>query len=129
MPLTYSISDQDNLVVIDVEGSVTAAEVLNISRDILSDRRFRPGMSLMAMCLNVSGAIQVSELRDFAAEAKKHLDRGLRRLAIVTPQSFAYGMSRIFAAYAGFVGVDVSVFRTQEEGFRWLEVSEKKWLE
>ena len=120
MPLTYSISEPENLILVRPTGTVTSPEVLEFIEELLSDPALKPGMKILSDHTEVKRVMPGTELREIAVRARQLMDRGIARIALVAPNDFLYGIGRMFVSYSEFTNVKVEVFREKEDARRWL---------
>jgi hypothetical protein len=66
----------------------------------------------------------VLELADVASKARKLIQRGLGRIAIVAESQNTYRVATIFCVLASAIGIDVDVFRDLSSAEAWLDEAE-----
>jgi hypothetical protein len=121
MPFTYVIDREAKLVSVTVSGEVTPEEALDTFNEIVSHPDFCPGMNVLSdhrqmqtiMPTRFVGTLisRIRSVREQLAGAK---------WAMVETSPAGYGMARMASGLAGFLDVDIQVFRTVEEARIWL---------
>lgn len=118
MPMSYEIDDQRSLVYCRTWGRLTNEELRDHYHALRADPRFDPSYrqlgDLRDVNLDLLDPVVVREVASARVFAP-----GVRR-ALVAPSDHAYGLSRIFAAYADTGLQEVKVFRDMATAERWL---------
>jgi hypothetical protein len=118
MSIDYHIDPSRRLVVSRASGTVTYPELRTLYRCMRTDPAFDPAYRQLADVRDVthfdltgSAVADIARLRLFAP--------GTRR-AFVVSGAAAYGIARMFGAYAESVAQDVQVFRDLAAAEAWL---------
>jgi hypothetical protein len=119
MPITYSL-DQMNRVVRARAWDLISNEDLHsyyhkLIADIRFNRDFRELLDLSAVRDFLVDTYLIAEVAAWPA-----FHEGTRR-AFVAASDLAFGLSRMFAAYADCVGQRVEVFRETRDAEEWLD--------
>jgi hypothetical protein len=127
MPIRHTIHADLGVVVTRFTGRVSDAEFIDAYRRILADDAYSPGTHELA-------DLRAIEKLDVSAEAlrkveqmteARYADTGAAfRTAIVAPRDQAYGIGRMYEAFAQEGPENVSVFRDLDEARAWLGLSE-----
>jgi hypothetical protein len=120
MPATL-LSEGNGRFFVRAGGRVAYDEVQSLVAELLDHPALRPGATVLADSVAVTGAPATDELRLIARELKPLMARGVAGFAIVTRAGFVYGIARMFAVMAELVHVRVAVFRTTDEANEWLD--------
>jgi hypothetical protein len=116
--------DEPGRVLITVWGEASIEGFHAYLGGFLDDPKWRPGMDslvdLRALDFADLTAAQIRALVD--AQARNKVKRGGGRAAIVVSQEVAYGLVRMYEAYADQqVALRPRVFRSYEEAHAWLD--------
>lgn len=101
-------------------GSVTYDQVQVLLSELRTHPQMCAGVSIIVDARDVESVPTTSELRVIAVDLKTVFDRGLEAVAIVSDQTFVYGVARMFAAFAEALGENVHAFRCSNEARAWL---------
>jgi len=114
----------DSVVVIVMEGVVTARELVDEQAALFNDPAF-VGDNPRLVDASAVTAMQFSG--DIVRHvAKNALERGLRRAALVASKSEAvFGLMRMYAEYTG--DATVEVFRDRASALAWLKGATNGW--
>jgi hypothetical protein len=122
MPMSYEIDGERSLVRCRTWGRLTNEELRDHYREISADPHFDPSFRQLGDLRDVDlGLLDAGAVREVAAS--RVFAPGVRR-ALVAPTDHAYGLSRIFAAYADTGLQEVQVFRDMAAAERWLDLEE-----
>jgi hypothetical protein len=124
MPVRYSF--KDNLFHMEMEGSCTHKDVLEVFLSALEDPAF-PSDPQFVFDVRKSEVLATRDPEEVKAVARffsENAERVGNRCAIVASEPVHYGLSRMGAAFAEFGGAEVRVFRSLEEAVAWLGVGE-----
>lgn len=117
MSAQYRIDVAQRLVITEVWGECSDADIANIYRALRADRAFVPSFDQI---------LDLRRVRAFAAAGANVRDAGAGvyapgvRRAVVTRPGFLYGMARMFASGAEAHGYVVEIFDTPHEAESWL---------
>jgi len=118
MPLHWTVSHPQRLVVAIAKGDLRAREVENYLADV-----FAQGGSPYRKIFDVSQteiAFDDSMLKGFAGTVRRHATAGpIGPIAIVASSDDAFRQARVFAE-AATVERPIKIFREQHEARRWL---------
>ena len=120
MPIRVSF-EEPALFVLEGTGKIMGVESIQAFREVLQHPRFRPGVTLLAVAHDITGAPATDELRDIVSAATALQRGGMTALLIVTEPGFTYGVARMFSALADLAGVRVEVFNDLCEAHERLE--------
>jgi hypothetical protein len=124
MPVTFRFVETARFVVV-ASGEVTLSEMLGLFDDI----ELHPGMkSSPEMLVDTRGIRRlptVRELRTAATAMKPIVDKGFGAMAVVATDPWIYGVSRMYAVFAEFIGANVGSFETFDEAEAWLNACRK----
>ena len=125
MPMTYSIDSTRRVVFTTASGVLADRDILAHKEELLADPKLEPGMMELQDVRGITKVDVTSKgiqhLAVLSDSEKKIL--GDFKLAIVVSKSLAFGMARVFEAYAGDSLPHVSVFRDMDSAKAWLEIS------
>ena len=121
MPVAVAFAPPD-VFVVRASGVVTHAECERAIDDVLAHPAGRGGASrkLLVDARGVASAPNRDELQALARDMKTFIDRGYGPMAIVTDQTFVYGVARMFAIFAEAFGLSVRAFRSVDDASDWL---------
>jgi hypothetical protein len=120
MPVSYTIDQNQRLVVSCLSGAVTETEVHEHNRSLRADRDFNPSYRQLVDCTGVTeillgvATINVVSQHQFFAP-------GTRRAFIAT-SDVAFGLARMFALRAECSGQTIEVFRERLVAEEWLGI-------
>jgi hypothetical protein len=119
MPMSYEVDGERSLVRCRTWGRLTNEELREHYRAMGADPSFRPSFRQLGDLRDVDvGLLDAGVVREVAAS--RVFAPGVRR-ALVASTDHAYGLSRIFAAYAETGLQEVKVFRDMASAERWLD--------
>lgn len=103
-------------------GVVTHAECQRSLDDVLAHPAGRTAESrkLLVDARGVTAAPNRDELQALARDMRAFISRGYGPMAIVTDQTFVYGVARMFAVFAEAFGLSVRAFRSVDDASAWL---------
>ena len=127
MPVTFRIDKEAGIVYTVIEGPVDTDELLRELDTLIKHPDFRPG-------LNGITDLRKSEMDTFTEDAQrvadffiKHREQvGSSRTAIVLAGFVAYGMTRMFQAFADDSSVETQIFQDMDEALEWIESGEEQ---
>lgn len=120
MGMSYRIDRERRVVLTRAWGVLSTHELVDVTSRILLDPRFDPTYRSLGDLREVTD-ITVDTLDTAHMAATPLFAPGTRR-AIVATSDLAYGMARMFAAYAERNGQDVRIFRQMPDAEAWLEL-------
>ena len=126
MPVRHEIDVVAGLVLVDLSGAVTSAEIFAYFSALAVDPAVRPGLAVLADCRRVTSGPSFSELY-VVANVSGQLPPDLRptRAAVLVNKGWLFGLARQFAALVEHVGVHVMPFLDEDEAHRWLEAGDE----
>ena len=109
-------------VTITTFGLATAEGLLDFIRELVSNPRFRPGMSILVDHMAVDARMITADDVRAQAQLVLALDEqiGPSNVAIVVPSPLAFGYSRMYEAHAAAAQVRSHVFYSRNEALEWL---------
>ena len=121
MPFNYSIDADRSLVVVELTGSLTGDELLQLQGELLANPAFDPAMRQICDIRSgdVSG-VSTDAVKLIASRSIEGMVRGRR--AIVASPGLCYGLSRMFSAYADADEDTTEVFSEMAEAWRWIGI-------
>ena len=123
MPIKSRIDLETGLVFHVADGILVMEELLAAFDTVASDPLFQSDMNVL---WDVTGATieggGTDEIQALAAAIGRRLDHdGRHKVAIAAPQDLAYGLARMYEAYAGQLPIELNVFRSREKALQWLK--------
>jgi hypothetical protein len=110
-------------VTITTSGSATAAGLIGFVTDLISNERYRPGMSILVdhMALDAS-TLSAADVRALAQTVVRLDDEiGSSRVAIVVPDPLTFGFARMYELQAADAQVRSRVFYGRSDALTWLQ--------
>lgn len=125
MEWTIEFGGMPQDVTITTSGPASAEGLLGFVRDLVADRRFRPGMSILVDHLAVDPTPLTGADIRAQAQLVVELDEllGPCHVAIVVPNALAFGYARMYELHAAETQIHSHVFYSRAEGERWLETA------
>lgn len=123
MPITYTISPQEQMIRAFAKGIITAADLHGLVKSLLDDPALEKGMRGLYDSRFGEPDITVMQLAEIAGEARKLVNRGLGRIALVAASETTYRVEKTFTTLARALFMDVDVFRDLKEAEAWLAKS------
>jgi hypothetical protein len=121
--VTFSDGGRPADVEISVSGLPTAAEFAKLNEQLLSDSRFRTGITMLVDCtaLDTSGMSDedVQELTEPMVQRDWHFPPSA--VAIIAPSDRVFESARSYRAHLGGSRSRRQVFRTRADAEAWLE--------
>ncbi|HEV7990258.1 MAG TPA: hypothetical protein VGP25_00440 [Gemmatimonadaceae bacterium] len=122
MPMAYSLDQMNCLVRTRAWGSVTNADLHGYYHGLAADPRFgRDFRELVDLSAVLHFVVESTLIREVASWT---VFRAGARRAFIAITDLAFGLSRMFSAYAEDAGQHIEVFRDAGAAERWLEQSE-----
>ena len=119
MPVAVGFATPD-VFVVRATGDVTYDECQRAIDDILYHPAAASARKILVDGRGTVTAPKTDELQTLARDMKLLVDRGYGPMAIVTDQTFVYGVARMFAVFAGAFGLNVRAFQSVKEASDWL---------
>jgi hypothetical protein len=120
MPITYTISREQNRVTALATGIIRADDLHGLTRALLSDPGLVPGLRGLYDSRFAEPDITILQLAEVAGEVRQLLNRGLGRIAIVAQSQNTYRVAKTFTVLARAIGIDVDVFKELPGAEAWL---------
>ena len=123
VPVRHEIDVDAGLVLVELSGAVTAAEIFAHYAALAADPALRPSLAVLADARQVTSGPSFGELH-VVAYARGRLPVALRptRAAVLVNKGWLFGLARQFAALVDRVGIRVMPFFDVDEAHRWLAV-------
>jgi hypothetical protein len=125
MPRADRIDPQLGVIRTEATGVLTDHEILEHKRTLLDDPAFEPNMKELSDVRGVE-RLQVSPagVRRFAAFDAEHAQQlGDYKMALVVSADVAFGMARMYQAFADEEMDSIGVFRDMREAASWLGIA------
>lgn len=125
MAMSYTIDfDDQGAVTVRTHGTADRHGIVRFIDELVDDPRFQAGTTVLIDHTNLDlHPLHTADIQAIADAVIRMNDRVAgTAVAIVTPASVGYGLSRQFTAFAESFGsgLDTRVFTTLEEARRWL---------
>ena len=122
MAISYTIDTNDGLLRTFWSGEVDDREFVRTYLEILNSQDFphveRELTDLRGLC---AVNLTASAMQTVAAETAKRLNGSTLRTAVFAPTDLAFGLARMYFAYADSEGSEtVNVFRSMQKAEAWL---------
>jgi hypothetical protein len=121
VPIRYEIDAEVGLILVELSGTVPAAEIFDYYATLAADAAVRPGLAVLADCRGVTSGPSFLDVYELAT-SKPQLPMHLRptRAAVIVNQGWLFGIVRQFAALADRGGIRVMPFVEAGEARQWL---------
>lgn len=120
MPVTCNIDLAAGLVFTTISGHVDTDELVRALEGCVGHRDFRPGLNGIADLRRARYDARSEDIKRLAELMAMHRDRiGSSRTAIVVSSDVAYGLSRMYQAFADDTSIQTRIFRDIDEAERW----------
>jgi hypothetical protein len=120
--MDFTVSFEPGRVVVETSGVAARGGFTRFIDSIVEDPRFRPGMPVLVdhSKLDMDGltTADMQAVADAVLHRNARIGRSL--VAIVTPASVAYGLTRQFTAFADLADIRVRIFGSRAEADDWL---------
>jgi hypothetical protein len=119
--LSYTVDPAERLVEVTGTGEAQAPEWIALFDRVLADPGFEAGMDFLidrSRITSIPTRETVDRVVRYYAEHARQLGRC--RVASVTRDDAAYGMTRMASVFAEQTTVTLEVFRDRESAYRWL---------
>lgn len=120
MPVNYTISTEENLVLVTATGVVTRDHMDGLHHQMLADTRIEPGMRLIFEAGDADARLNFTDLQEIAERLSGIFDRGIGKVAVVADSNYVYSLAKTFAVFAANEPVRMKPFRKREEAIEWL---------
>jgi hypothetical protein len=109
-------------VTITASGPAAPAGLIDCVNELVADPRFHPGARILIDDTNLDfSPLQSQDVRTVAQTVIRVDERlGNSRIAIVVPNTLAYGLARMFELLAGDAKVEVMAFYSHDDAATWL---------
>lgn len=119
MTLSYHIDVPKRRLVLHASGVLTGAEILDARLKVSRDKEFSPSFDILFDMSDVTEErIAPVEVREMATLTV--FQPGVRR-AYIAQRPMLFGITRMFQSQLGERGGDIRIFKSREEGERWLD--------
>lgn len=123
MPVNYSISNENDLILVTARGLVRRSDMDDLHYQILADPQIRPGMRMILEAASVDSQLSFSDLQEIALRLSEIFERGIGKVAVVADSTYVYSLAKTFAIFAANEPVRMKPFRRREEAIEWLDSS------
>lgn len=120
MPVTYTISREENLIRATATGVIRAPDLRGLVEALLLDPNVVPGIRGLYDSRYGVPDLAVIELAEIARKVRQLIERGLGRVAIVAIAQLTYTVAKTFAVLAKPLGVEVEIFQSLPQAMAWL---------
>ena len=121
MPLEFCYDSTKKIIRGKITSPFVAAELRDALQGMVNAGNFPPDVPVLWDVRGVDFREIDSELmRQLNSIRKQYPQRGNARIALIAPTDLAYGMSRMYELLSADMPQTIMVFRTVEEGERWL---------
>jgi hypothetical protein len=126
VPIRYRIEPASGRIVLHVSENVTAREIFEVYSMVPSDPLYRPNLSVLADCREVTSVPTFDELGVVANTNPRatSVREGTRRVAVIVASPWLFGITRQFAVLAEPNGIQVVPFYDEREAARWLSADD-----
>ena len=112
---------ENGVAIMTAMWDVSGTEVCAAVRALYCDPRFKPGMAEIWDLRLARVKATVADIEDIVALGRDGVSRrGAGRTAIVAPSDLEFGLARMLEAAAETLPAKVHVFRSYDDGWRWL---------
>lgn len=120
MPVSYTISTEEKLVLVTATGVVTREDMDQLRAQLLADPQLCPGTRLILEAVDVDSRLTFADLQVIAGRLNGIFDRGINKVAVVADSRYAYSLAKTFAVFAANEPVRMKPFRRREAALEWL---------
>jgi hypothetical protein len=120
--MDFTVSFDPDRVAVETSGVAVRDGFTRFIDTIVDDARFRPGMPVLIDHSRLDMEALTTADMQAVADAVLHRNAKIGRslVAIVTPASVAYGLTRQFTAFADLADIRVRIFGSRAEADDWL---------
>ena len=120
--MDFTVSFAPQRVVVETAGVAARVGFPRFLDTIVEDPRFEPGMPVLVdhskLDMDALTTADMQAVADVVLHRNAKIGRSL--VAIVTPASVAYGLTRQFTAFADLADIRVRIFGSRAEADDWL---------
>jgi hypothetical protein len=130
MPLELRYDGEKRILCVTVDGNVRVDEFDVVIRRIVSSNDYPPNVPTLWDVRSVRVRLDAESVRAQGGETqfllamiemrKRYPERGNAKLAIVVPNDFRFGMSRMYEILSDRLPQSIMVFRDYAEAEQWL---------
>ncbi len=120
MPINYSISPAQNLVIVAATGVCTREDMDRLRAQLLADDRIAAGMKMLFETTEVDSRLSFTDLQEIAGRLGGIFGKGINKVAVVADSRFIYSMAKTFRVFAANQPVQMCPFRNLAEAVIWL---------
>jgi hypothetical protein len=120
VPVSYTISTEEKLVLVTATGVVTRDDMDQLRAQLLIDPQLCPGTHLILEATDVDSRLTFSDLQVIAGRLDGIFGRGISKVAVVADTRYAYSLAKTFAVFAANEPVRMKPFRNREAAMEWL---------
>jgi len=126
MECSYTIRPEGNITYIHVEGTVSAAIIPQIIKELWQGKDYEHPCVLwdFRSCVAGLGPEELRELGRFVSEDKDK--RGYGKVALVVSSYFHFELSRIYETYVNELPYEVKAFKDIAAAKKWLQKKSTK---
>jgi len=120
---TYDFGDGPFDLIVTVSGAASAQEMMLLRGELLGDPRLRPGMNVLYDLTGIDArGLTTDDLRELADDGRRFEPLGRHAVALVAPKPLAFGLGRMFEAFAANVHLadHVHVAESVDDAYAWL---------
>lgn len=123
MGITCNIDDKTGIVYTTIRGRVSTREVIETLAQTIASPNFRPGLNGLADMRESHYDLVSNDVRQIAAlMAEQNQAIGPSKTAIVVSSKLAYGMARMYQAFAQDSSIETQIFDDIDEAKHWLGI-------
>jgi hypothetical protein len=127
MPITFRIDAESGVVYTNVQGLVSADDILEALKSIMGHPEFRPGLNGLADLRNIEGDLFSGDVRKIAElmiEFRKKI--GSSKTAVIVSKDVTFGMARTYQVFAEKSSIKTEIFRDKDEALQWLGIARRQ---
>jgi hypothetical protein len=130
LPARHRISPEHNLVLLEVWGSITDIQMLQVATQIWDNPAWRPGMNHFNDFRRLEEmVVELSDMRSFVEEEQRRMagyDGPEGRVAVVVTSDIHEAGLKLYGALSRGVGHATQIFRAMRPAVAWIGVDPRQ---
>jgi hypothetical protein len=129
MPISFKIYEDHGLFLSSWIGTISDSDLISSYKQLLEDENFKPGLHELADARKAEmSGVTTEGFRKLSAMVESHLAGKCHsfKTAVIAPEGFTYGMSRMYEIISYQNTETVRVFREPDEAIKWLGIENIK---
>jgi len=124
MPITFTVSAEDNLIRTVAVGKIRFDDIVSYVKEQMSHPDIRPGMHELVDMREATLDLSYDKMRQLVESIEPFNEQvGEARCALVSNRDISFGFARMYEMMAEQTGVETRAFREIDPALEWLGIT------